>query len=100
MGGVQRNVVDHRLLFVDFSQLNGGEWTSACLFGGYTDPLATMRSLNSRIDDRDSQRMMESQVRGFRLAQVEEYELAIGYIDLSNRARFVWFERGIGPRGK
>src|SRR5947207_3013232 len=31
--------------FVDLSQLNNGEWKTACLFGGYTNPLDKMQAL-------------------------------------------------------
>jgi hypothetical protein len=39
--------------YVDLSLLNNGEWTTACLFGGYTMPLDEMRALGANISDKD-----------------------------------------------
>jgi hypothetical protein len=33
--------------YVDLAMLNNGEWTTACLFGGYTMPLDGMRALGT-----------------------------------------------------
>jgi hypothetical protein len=86
--------------YVDLSMLNNGEWTTACLFGGYTMPLDEMRALGANISDKDLARITEAGSRGFRLAQVEEQEMAIAYIDRSNDARFIHFATGIGPEGQ
>jgi hypothetical protein len=85
---------------VDLSGLNNGEWKTACLFGGYTNPLDEMRALGANISEKDRARMTEAGSRGLRLSQVEEYELAIAYIDLSNNARFIHFETGVGAEGE
>jgi hypothetical protein len=61
---------------VDLSGLNNGEWKTACLFGGYTNPLDEMRALGANISEKDRARMTEAGSRGLRLSQVEEYELA------------------------
>ena len=85
---------------VDFSQLNGGEWKVACLFGGYTDPLETMRAIGANIHEKDQVRWTKARSRGLRLAQVEEKEMAIAYVDLANNAQFIHFRHGIGPEGQ
>ncbi len=85
---------------IDFSQLNGGEWKVACLFGGYTDPLETMRVTGANINENDRVRWTEARSRGFRLAPVEEHEMAIAYVDLANNAQFIHFRHGIGPEGQ
>ena len=83
--------------FVDLSQLNKGEWKTACLFGGYTRPLEEMQALSANISERDRVRMTEAGSRGFRMGQVEEQEMAIAYVDLSNNAQFIHFASGVGP---
>ena len=85
---------------IDLSDLNRGEWKVACLFGGYTDPLETMRALGANIDEKDRLRWTAAGSRGFRLAQVEEKEMAIAFADLGNTARFIHFKSGIGSAGQ
>jgi hypothetical protein len=48
----------------DFSQLNNGEWKTACLFGGYTRPLDEMRALGATINEKDRVRLTEAGSRG------------------------------------
>lgn len=86
--------------FIDLSDLNNGEWKTACLFGGYTSPLDTMRTLGANVAEKDRARLTEAGSRGFRLAQVEEQEMAIAFVDLGNNARFIHFRSGIGPEGQ
>jgi hypothetical protein len=86
--------------FVDLSELNNGEWKTACLFGGYTMPLDEMRALGANISEKDRVRLTEAGSRGFRLGQVEEHEMLIAFVDLSNNARFIHFHTGIGPEGQ
>jgi hypothetical protein len=86
--------------YVDLSELNNGEWKTACLFGGYTRPLEEMRGLGASINEKDLIRLTEAGSRGFRLGQVEEQEMAIAFVDLSNNVRFIHFETGIGPEGQ
>jgi hypothetical protein len=85
---------------IDLSELNAGEWKIVCVFGGYTKPLETMRALGANINEKDQLRLTEAGSRGFRLAQVEESEMAIAYVDLNNNAQFIHFENGIGPEGQ
>jgi hypothetical protein len=85
---------------IDLSELNGGEWKIACVFGGYTRPLETMRALGGNINQKDQLRWTEAGSRGFRLGQVEEREMAIAYVDLNNNTQFIHFEYGIGPEGQ
>jgi hypothetical protein len=96
-GGIEQHPSTERA--IDLSQLNGGSWKTACLFG-YTDPLQTMQKLGATIDAKDETRLTEARSRGFRAAQVEEFEMMIAYIDLANRAHFVHFERGLGAEGQ
>ncbi len=85
---------------IDFADLNGGQWKTVCLFGGYTDPLREIQALGAEIDDRDRARLTEAGRRGFRIGPIEEFELAIAYIDRENKARFIHMKSGIGPRGQ
>jgi hypothetical protein len=85
---------------IDLSELNGGHWKVACVFGGYTTPVETMRGLGAHIDENDLRRFTEAGRRGFRLAPVEESEMAIAYVDLADNARFIHFRHGIGPEGQ
>jgi hypothetical protein len=85
---------------IDLAALNKGEWTTACVFGGYRNPLDRMEELGAKIDEADRHRLTEAETRGLRVAPVEEFELLIAYVDLGGRARFVHFEHGIGPRGQ
>ena len=85
---------------LDLATLYNGAWTTACLFGGYTMPLDDMRRLGANISERDRVRITDAGWRGFRLAQVEEHEMAIAYIDRSNSAHFIHFATGIGPEGQ
>ena len=82
------------------SRLNDGHWKTACLFGGYTNPLRQMQAIGATIDVEDEARLTEAGSRGFRAAQVEESEMMIAYTDTGNRAHFPHFERGIGPAGQ
>jgi hypothetical protein len=85
---------------IDLSQLNKGEWKMACVFGGYTKPVEKMRELGANINEKDQVRMTEAESRGFRLGQVEEFEMAIAYFDLNSNAQFIHVESGIGPEGQ
>ena len=86
--------------YVDFSDLNKGEWKTACLFGGYTDPLKTMQLLGADIKAKDRLRLREAASRGLRLGQVDEQEMAIAFVDPGNNARFIHFGTGIGAEGQ
>jgi hypothetical protein len=86
--------------YIDLSELNNGEWKTACLFGGYTDPLKTIQMLGANIDEKDRARMTEAGSRSLRIGQVEEQEMAIAFVDLRNNARFIHFRTGIGPEGQ
>ena len=89
--------VDDRL---DLSSLNGGDWKVACVFGGYTRPLEHMQRLGASVSDMDRLRLTEAGTRGFRLGQVEEFEMMIAFIDHQDRAHFIHFESGIGSPGQ
>jgi hypothetical protein len=86
--------------FIDLSQLNNGDWKTACLFGGYMYPLGDMQALGAKISAKDRWRLSQAGWRGFRAGQVEEEEMAIAYVDLNNSAQFIHFASGIGPEGQ
>jgi hypothetical protein len=93
-------ITTERQKTITLTELNSGEWKTACLFGGYTDPLEAMRVHGANIDEKDRVRFTEAGSRGFRLGQVEEHEMAIAFVDLGNNARFIHFRTGIGPGGQ
>lgn len=86
--------------YIDLSQLNDGDWKTACLFGGYTRPLDEMLALGATISEKDQIRLTEAGTRRFRIGQVDEFEIMIAFVDLSNNARFIHFHNGIGPAGQ
>jgi hypothetical protein len=85
---------------VDLSSLNNGNWTTACIFGGYNYPLKEMVALGANVNAQDEERLLELSQRGFRLTQVEEFELMIAYVDTKNDAHFVHFQSGFGSGGQ
>jgi ATP phosphoribosyltransferase regulatory subunit HisZ len=84
---------------LDLSELNGGAWSTACLFGGYTDPVGAMLAKGAEVDSADKERLPRNGF-GARIAAVEEYELLIAYVDSGNRAHFIHFRDGLGPEGQ
>lgn len=84
---------------IDLSSLNGGEWTTACIFGGYNDPLEKMIERGARVSEADRARLRDLE-SGFRINQVEEFEIMFVFIDLSGTAQFVHFAGGIGSNGQ
>ena len=85
---------------IDLSHLNGGDWTVACVFGGYNNPLQEMQALGATVGKADQDHWTEAGSRGLRVSQVEEFEIAVAYIDRQNRAHFLHFDRGIGSPGQ
>jgi hypothetical protein len=74
---------------IDLGHLNGGAWTTACLFGGYTHPALEMEKLGAVVAD-------SAKVRG----ETPEYSVVAAYIDPDNRAHFVRFRKGLGADGQ
>ena len=73
---------------LNVSNLNNGNWTTACLFGGYTDPSIHMKKLGkvSLID------RVYQPLKGWswwRLGQVEEHEIMVAYVDNFGVVTFV-----------
>lgn len=85
---------------VDFSQLASGRWQTACLFGGYTDPLKAAEERGWSTAEVDRDRLNAARHGGFRLAIVEEFEALIAYVDELDNAEFIHFRRGIGAAGQ
>ncbi|HEU01565.1 MAG TPA: hypothetical protein ENH89_14745 [Aurantimonas coralicida] len=89
-----------REAIIDFSNINGGSWRTACLFGGYSTPSEEIAKLGATISDADRTRLKDAGSSGLRLTEVEENEMVVAYIDENNRAHFIWFEDGIGSGGQ
>lgn len=85
---------------IDLSRLNGGRWKTACVFGGYGEPIAEMDKRSVAVSDRDRARLIAARSMGARLATVEEYEAMIAYVDLSDTAHFIHFRDGLGAGGQ
>jgi hypothetical protein len=45
---------------IDLSELNGGHWKVACVFGGYGNPLEIIRGLGANINGKDQLRFTEA----------------------------------------
>ncbi|HEV7323072.1 MAG TPA: hypothetical protein VGO04_31090 [Ensifer sp.] len=84
----------------DMERLNGGDWQTACIFGGYVHPIEEMEKLGATIAEADRQRMQDAKDSGFRLYEVEEFEMMVAYIDRAKRAHFIHFKSGIGAQGQ
>ncbi len=85
---------------LDLSALNGGDWTTACAFGGYRNPSEAMAKLGAEIGSADRLRLEEARTSGLRLAEVEEFEFMLAFVDAKRRAHFIHFRDGIGPDGQ
>lgn len=84
----------------DMERLNGGDWTTACIFGGYSKPLREMEALGATISNEDRKRIEEAATTDLRLFSVEESEMMVTYIDKANRAHFIHIRNGIGAQGQ
>lgn len=80
---------------LDFTELNGGRWKTACLFGGYTRPSVTMAK-KGKLSVFDSYYQPLKSWGLIRLDEVEEGEAMISYVDRRNGVHFVHFE--IAPK--
>ena len=79
---------------LDLSNLNQGKWKTACLFGGYTNPSYIMDEYGEiRWIDTIYQPMKALPI--LRLAQVEEHEALIAFVDYSNQVSFIHFKSGL-----
>jgi len=85
---------------LDLEGLNGGNWTTACVFGGYNNPLKEMIALGANVSSKDRDRLITLGSMGFRIAEIEEFEIMIAYIDSSNDAHFMLFRQGVGSLGQ
>lgn len=64
---------------IDFSDINNGEWTRLCIFGGYTNPHKYMKNYgNVSIFDRMSGFIKKASL--FRFDEIEELETAVAYV--------------------
>jgi hypothetical protein len=85
---------------IDIASLNGGNWTMACLYGGFNDPLHDMRGLGGRVSPADEKRLEALEAMGFRLDTVEELEAMVAFVDSGNNAHFAHFKYGLGVDGQ
>lgn len=73
---------------LDISILNNGNWLTACLFGGYTDPVTHMKAIGKiSIADRLYQPLKSWSV--WRISQVEEHETMVAYSDQNGWITFI-----------
>lgn len=73
---------------LDISTLNGGNWRTACLVGGYKD---YVKVINAH-DPVDWKPKMSS--------GVGEFEMALVYVDAAGMPDVVHFRSGVGPYGQ
>ncbi len=75
---------------INFAVVNDGDWTKLCFFGGYTNPLGTMRKFGDvTVFDRVYQFFKGLPL--LRFGQVEESETMIAYVDGQNVVHFIHF---------
>ena len=84
---------------LDFSNLNNGRWKTACLFGGYSNP-SYMMDEYGKIGWVDTFYQPMKALPIVRLAQVEEHEAIIAYVDRSNQVSFIHFKSGRNKSGR
>jgi hypothetical protein len=73
---------------LDLSGLNKGDWRTACLVGGYNNYMRVMK-------DRDPVDWT-FEMRGF----VDEFEMALAYVDTAGNPHVMHFKEGIGSDGQ
>ncbi len=78
--------------FIDLADLNHGDWTTACLFGGYTSPGKVMAKYGANISEFDQTRMTEA--TGLRMFPVEEFEASYRLHKLPPERTFCTFRHG------
>lgn len=84
---------------IDFSQLASGNWQTACLLGGFIDPLKTAEEFGWGTAEADRDRL-KARLGGLRASIVEEFEVLVAYTDQLNNAEFIHFRHGIGAAGQ
>ncbi|KQQ79028.1 hypothetical protein [Aureimonas sp. Leaf324] len=85
---------------LDLSTIHGGNWRTACLFGGYTYPSRTMQRLGARIDPQDMNRLARLRDRLGSLSEVEEFDAMVAYVTPDGGARFIHIEGAFGSMGQ
>lgn len=85
---------------LDLTLLNDGNWTIACVYGGYNNPLDEMIDRGATVSSANRARLIELGNKDFRLSQVEESEVMVVYVDKSNEAHFIHAGNGFGPNGQ
>lgn len=85
---------------VDLTLLNDGRWKSACILGGYNSALDELEKLGATVSPDNQTRLIELKEKGFRISEVEEFEVMVVFVDSSNEGQFIHFEGGLGPDGQ
>lgn len=83
-------------IVLDLGSLNNGNWTTACVYGGYNNPRQEMIDLGGKVSAADEARLADARTRSMRAAEVEETESMIAYIDSAGDAHFLHFRGGFG----
>ncbi|MBB6467226.1 hypothetical protein HNQ96_003105 [Aminobacter lissarensis] len=91
---------DYGRNIIDLTLLNDGNWTTACVYGGYNNPLSEMIARGATVSSANRARLSELGDMDFRLSQVEESEAMIAFVDKSNEAHFIHLGYGFGPNGQ
>ena len=74
---------------IDLARLNGGNWQTACLFGGYTDPVAEIKRIGMSVRVGDIARFWRYRGLPIRLGAVEEDEAAVAFADNNGVTHFI-----------
>jgi len=83
----------HETGTLNLAELNEGNWTDACLFGGYSTPSKTMKDHGElRVLDTNEVLRQLKNAFSFRLAEVEEFEAMIAYVDPGGTVEAIHFE--------
>ncbi|MEO5323437.1 hypothetical protein PV773_08935 [Mesorhizobium sp. CC13] len=85
---------------VNLTLLNDGRWKAACILGGYNSALDELEKLGATVSEANKARLVELRENGFRISEVEEFEMMIVFVDSANEGRFIHFESGLGPDGQ
>lgn len=85
---------------IDLTALNNGQWKAACILGGYDNVLDELEKLGATVSPDNRTRLAELTERGFRISQVEEFEVMVVFVDDSNEGQFIHFEGDLGSAGQ
>ena len=81
---------------IDVLRLNGGDWSSACLIGGESDPVKVVVDLMSGISETERLRLQNANTHP---DHVGEYGFVAAYLGTDGTVRFIRLAQGIGNAG-